>query len=166
MILPAISERRSIREYQPREVPQDALLDVIRASQYAPTGMNNRAVEYVVVRDPATKGKLHDLLEPRQRFVADAPALIFPVTESGKTIVAVEDLSVAMAFMMIQASALGLGTVWKHIMPGQRDAVRALLGIPQGRVVLALMPIGLPASKAKPHHDSEFSAAKIHADRW
>jgi nitroreductase len=128
--------------------------------------MDNRAVEYVVIRDPALRNQLHDLLEPKQHFVRDAPALIVPVTDSSKTIVPTEDLSVAMAFMMVQATGLGLGSVWKYVMPEQRDAVRTLLGIPEGRVVLAVMPIGVPAAKANPHHDSEFSSARIHHDRW
>lgn len=51
MILKEILSRRSIREYKPDAVPNELILEIIKAGQFAPTAVNNRSVEFIVVRD-------------------------------------------------------------------------------------------------------------------
>ena len=54
-------ERRSIRKYDDRPVP-DALLDaVLQAGIHAPSGMNTQGVRLVAVRDPETVAYLSKL---------------------------------------------------------------------------------------------------------
>ena len=54
-------ERRSIRKYDDRPVP-DALLDaVLQAGIHAPSGMNTQGVRLVAVRDPETVACLSKL---------------------------------------------------------------------------------------------------------
>lgn len=164
MILPAIQERRSVREYGTREVSEELIRELIRAAQFAPTGMNNRAVEYVVVRDPKTKQRLFETLEPQQPFVRAAPVLLLPVTK--QSIVEVHDLSIATAFIMLQAQSLGLGTVWKHVAEDQKDKVAKILGLPAGYTLVNIIPVGYPEKSLPAHTEKEFSEQKIHTEKW
>lgn len=166
MILSAIQERRSTREYEAKAVPQNLVREIIRAAQYAPTGMNNRAVEYVVIEDAELKTRLSDVLQPRQPFVKDAPVLIVPVTDTRKTPVANSDLAIASAFIMLQVEALGLGTVWKHVAPEIVPAAAKLLGLPIEYTLINVLPLGYPLKKASAHQETEFSERKIHLGKW
>ena len=174
MILPVIQERRSVRDFAAREVPEELLQELVRAAQYAPTGMNNRAVEFLVLRGRAAKEKLFALLEPKQPFVTEAPALIIPasdtrrlqVPEPNRTIIATADLAIASSFIMAQAVALGLGTVWKHVMAEFAPKVAEAFGLPREFFLVNAIAVGYPALKPAPHNESEFSAAKIHHEQW
>jgi len=174
MVLSAIQERRSVREFSSREVPEELVQALIRAAQFAPTGMNNRAVEFVVLRDPAAKNRLFDLIEPKQPFVKEAPLLILPVTDRrqvplpglDQTVVAVADLAIASSFLMIQAAALGLGSVWKHITSDTAPAVVLAFGLPSEFTLTNVLAIGYARKPLPPHQDSEFLPAKIHRERW
>ena len=47
-------ERRSIRSYDARPVPDDVLDAILEAGLHAPSGMNTQGVRLVAVRDPET----------------------------------------------------------------------------------------------------------------
>jgi nitroreductase len=164
MILPAIQERRSVREYDAQEVSAALIRELVQAAQFAPTGMNNRAVEYVVVRDPQTKKRLFEMLEPQQPFVREAPVLLVPVTK--QSIVEVHDLSIATAFIMLQAKSLGLGTVWKHVADDKKSEVAKALGLPEGYTLVNIIPIGFPKKPLPAHAEKEFEERKIHTEKW
>ena len=51
----AIYNRRSIRHYQDRQVPDDMLNKVLEAARWAPSWANTQCTRYVVVKDPAPK---------------------------------------------------------------------------------------------------------------
>ena len=164
MILPAIQERRSVRDYEAKEVSEDSIREIVRAAQYAPTGMNNRAVEFVVVRDPKTKERISGMLEPQQPYVGTAPVLLLPVTR--KSIVDVHDLSIATAFIMLQAKVLGLGTVWKHVAENKKSEVAKFLGLPDGYTLVNVIPVGYPKMPLPAHTEKEFEEHKIHFEKW
>ena len=43
--------RRSVRSYQDRQVPREALEQVLRAGQYAPSAMGRQSAFYIAVQD-------------------------------------------------------------------------------------------------------------------
>ena len=77
-------ERRSIRKYDERPVPDEVLDAVLLAGIHAPSGMNTQGVRLVAVRDPEIYGGW------------------------------VEDGALALGNMMNAAHALGLGSCWIH----------------------------------------------------
>jgi nitroreductase len=166
MILPAIQERRSVREFQTTEVSGDLIQELILAAQFAPTGMNTRAVEFVVLRSPEVKAKLFALLEPKQPFVKEAPVVIIPIADTRKSVTAVADLAIASSFIMIQAVASGLGSVWKHIAPEAVPDVIKAFNLPPEFTLINALPLGYPGKNLPPHQEREFSAAKIHFEQW
>ncbi len=174
MILSAILERRSVREYAETEVTEEQVHRLIQAAQYAPTGMNTRAIEFIVLRTHAAKDALFALLEPKQPFVKEAPVIVIPVlhltkikmTGLDQTLVATSDLAIASAFIMTQATAMGLGTVWKHIPTSLVAKVLGELGVPSDYTLINALPIGYPKQKPASHQEHEFSKEKIHFEKW
>jgi nitroreductase len=113
-----ILNRRSVRDHKPEAVPQKHIVEIIKVGQFAPTAGNNRAIEFVV-KDQETKDKIFDILG--QEFVKTAPVLIIPASDTARTNCPIQDLSVASENMFLQATALGLGTVWKSLKPERKE---------------------------------------------
>ncbi len=164
MVLKAIRNRRSVREFQQKEVPEKAIVEIIKAGQFAPSGKHNGAVEFIVIRKQETKDKLAQCLQ--QPFVAKAPVVIAPVSDTTKSRWVCQDLSAASENMFLQAAEIGLGTVWKNVGDDQKEEVKQILGIPGHFTLINLIPVGYPNAKVEPHQDKEFSKKKIHREKW
>jgi nitroreductase len=84
-----------------------------------------------------------------QAFIGQAPVVLAAcATESEKVMLCghptyAVDVSIAFAYMLLQAYALGLGTCW--IGAFKEDEVKSILGVPKGVRVVALSPLGYPA---------------------
>lgn len=163
MVIEAIKNRRSIRKYKADKVPETLINDIIKAGQFAPSAVNNRAVEFIVIKNQKTKEEIFKIVG--QKFIKEAPVLIIPTTDTTKTNFAIEDLSVASENMMLQATALGLGTVWKAIGDIWEQKIKELLGVPGKYKIINIIPVGYPKEKVFPHVDADFNPKKIHKEK-
>ena len=164
MIIKEISGRRSIRNYKPDPIPDDALTEIIKAAEFAPSGRHIRPLEYIIIKNPDTKKKLFDIFG--DDFIKEAPALIIPVGDTQKSTLYMQDLSIASGYMFLQAVSLGFGTVWKNVNEEKKGQIKALLGIPAHYTLINLIPVGCPAEILPPHTDSEFESGKIHRENF
>lgn len=166
MIIKEILNRRSVREYQEKDVLEEDITEIIKAGQFAPTASNNRAIEFIIIRDQQTKDKIFEIAG--QEFLKEAPVLIIPVSDTTQTNCSVQDLSVASENMFLQATALGLGTVWKDLKTEymEEGKIKKLLGIPEQYMAINIIPVGYPKEKPIPHTDKDFNAQKIHHEKW
>ena len=55
----AIFERRSIRDYQNRDVESEKIEQILRAGMAAPTSTNNQEWEFVVIKNKEIMGLSH-----------------------------------------------------------------------------------------------------------
>lgn len=166
MVIKEIINRRSVREYAPRIVSDENIVEIIKAGQFAPSAHHNMAVEFIVIRAQETKDKIFEICQEFQDFVKKAPVLIIPVTDKTKSLLSVQDLSVASENMFLQATALGLGTVWKNLQTDWVKKILKLLNVPKNYIAINMIPVGYPAKKAEPHTDKDFSSEKIHQEKW
>lgn len=164
MIIKEILNRRSTREYKLAAVPEEYIVEIIKAGQFAPTARNNRAIEFIVIKNQKTKNSIFEIVG--QEYVKEAPVLIIPVSDATKTNCPIEDLSVASENMFLQATALGLGTVWKSLQSGWEEKIKELLGIPKEYKTINIIPIGYPKEEQNPHIDKDFVDKKIHKEQW
>jgi nitroreductase len=144
----AIKGRRSVRTYKSQEVESDKLDKVLEAGRLAPSANNRQEWKFIVVKDPETKKKLVRAAFD-QSFIGQAPIVLAAcATESeavmhcGHPTYAV-DISIAFAYMLLQAFELGLGTCW--IGSFKEDEVKSILGVPKENRVVALSPLGYSA---------------------
>jgi len=66
------------------------------------------------------------------------------------------DCSIALSFMMLQATELGLGTCWLGAFDQQK--VKAVLGIPENFEVVAVSPLGHAAQEGRERSRKPFEA--------
>lgn len=62
-LLKLLKTRRSIRRYKPDPVPDEYVNKIIEAARWAPSGANSQPWEFVVVRDPALKARIVQLVD-------------------------------------------------------------------------------------------------------
>ena len=144
----AIRERRSVRTYQTKPVPDDKLMNVLEAARLAPSASNRQAWKFVVVKD-ATKRNALARAAAHQYFVGEAPVVIAAVALHPDSIMScgvpsyAVDLAIAVDHMTLIAVDEGLGTCW--IGAFSQEEVRQILNIPKQYKVVALLPLGFPA---------------------
>jgi len=88
------------------------------------------------------------LREIRTRSNYGLPNLPLPCRNAPNTPRYLEDYACATTQMLLAATALGCGAGWVDGMfrdSAERTPVCALLGIPDGRLMIAIVPVSLPA---------------------
>jgi nitroreductase len=73
-LLEAMRTCRTVRRLRPDPVPDDLLRRVLTAATWAPSGGNRQPWRFVVVRDPALKGRLRELYLPLWQTFSEAYA--------------------------------------------------------------------------------------------
>jgi nitroreductase len=139
-VFEAIRTLLAVRSYQARPVPDDAVRRIVEAGRLTGSGMNGQPWHFIVVREADTLRRLGALASSGS-YVAQAPLAIVVATERSRF--AVSDASRAIQSMLLAAWAEGVGSNWVGF--GGLDKVRALLDIPAGLDVLAILPFGYPA---------------------
>jgi nitroreductase len=122
----AILGRRSVRDYEKKEVPEDILNEILKAGAMAPSAMDRQPCRYIIITDKEKIRELSDkvkdlagalglgarLLERMKLkddvIFYDAPLLIMIVAEKSEG--APIDCALAAQNMMLRAYDLGLGS--------------------------------------------------------
>jgi nitroreductase len=139
-VFEAIRTLLAVRSYQTRPVPDDVIRKIVEAGRLTGSGMNGQPWHFIVVRQADTLRRLGALASSGS-YVAQAPLAIVVATDRSRF--AVSDASRAIQSMLLAAWADGVGSNWVGF--GGLDKVRAVLDIPAGLDVLAILPFGYPA---------------------
>ncbi|MHA1834014.1 MAG: nitroreductase family protein [Candidatus Baldrarchaeia archaeon] len=83
-IIKVIREKRSVREFLEKDVPDELIMKVLDAARWAPSSKNTQPWEFIIIRDQKTKKKLAKLAKFGW-FIADAPVVIAIVTDPRKS---------------------------------------------------------------------------------
>jgi nitroreductase len=177
-LMEAIRGRRSIRKYRPDPVPEEALQTVMEAVRWAPSWNNTQCWEAIVVKEPKIKSELATTLprgNPALSSMTDAPLVLIlcgkkrisghykgqPSTDKGDWLMF--DTGLAMQNLCLTAHALGLGTVIVGNFEHQK--VGEILGVPQSVEVVAMTPLGYPASEGSAPRRKEVSEF-VHYEKY
>lgn len=78
----------------------------------------------------------------------------------------VQDCAAATENLLIAAHALGLGAVWSGTYPREErvSRVRAVLGLPEHVIPLAIVSLGHPAEQPSP--EDRYHPSRVHYERW
>ena len=166
----AICARRNIREYQPKPIPPEDLDRIAEAGWRAPSAKNRQPWDFVIVTDRDQLAELSTVWRGAGHIAgaAAAIAIVVPVPPDERRVVTDNyDVGQATMAMMIAATDLGIGT--GHSSVGDQEKARAILGVPDDRLVAFLLGIGYPADRPlrpirKP--DRRPFAEVVHQGRW
>jgi FMN reductase (NADPH) len=157
-------KRVTVREYADEPVSDEIVLKIMRAAQRSPTSSNMQAYSMVVVRDPALKKQINDLVVGGQKHIetcqvfiavcADMSRVMAACKMHGKelvrmlevSMVATVDATLVGMSLCLAAESLGLGTCMIGSMRNDAEEAARLLGLPEGVFVVFGMTIGWPAN--------------------
>ena len=155
-----IVERRSVRSYTEKDIPEESLQRILEAARWAQSAVNRQPWEFIAIRD---KGMLREISKHARygEFIKDAPLAVGVVTNP-KTKWHLIDGSTAVQNMALAAWEMGIGTCWIGSL--DREEAKELLGIPSDLHLLTVLPFGYPArvgSSTRRDLDS-----MIHREHW
>ncbi len=138
--LEAIRKRRSVRSYTGEAIPRKDLEMIVDAGRLAASGSNRQPWDFVVVTEKAVIRQF----TKAGKWVEQAGAVIAVVVDPYSRWW-VEDGSAATENMLLAATALGYGSCWLEgdALPMEAE-FKEVLGIPKGKRLLTLIPIGVP----------------------
>ena len=152
----AIKERRSIRDFQKKEIPKDIIDNLIDTLIWAPSAGNLQARKFYLVADEGLKKKIA-IAALKQHFLAEAPLLIIGCTDSrisqrygerGVYLYSIQDVSCSLMGMMLVAHENGLGSVWVGAF--DEAAVSEILKLQKFLRPVAIVAVGYPSKIPSP----------------
>lgn len=138
-----ITERHAVRNYQSKKVAPEMRDAILEAGRMAPTAANLQPVQVLVVETPSGLARLEKAANlygaPLALIVCTDRNTVWKRPFDGKQTTDI-DASIATDHMMLQAAALGLGSVW--ICYFQPDVLREEFKIPDNLEAVNILAIG------------------------
>lgn len=114
-VIDNILSRRSVRSYLDKEVSEDDLKLILKAGEYAPSGMGQQSPVIVAVQSKETIDKLvkmnAEIMGTDSNPYYGAPTIIIVLTDKNVSTY-LQDGSLALGTMMLAANSLGISTCW------------------------------------------------------
>jgi len=152
-LLDTIKDRRSIRKFQKKEIPEEIIDKLIEALIWAPSAGNLQSRKFYFILNQEIKEKLAEAALS-QSFIAQAPLVIVGCTnekialrygDRGKNIYSICDVAASIQSMMLLAHEAGLGSCWVGAF--NEKEVSKILNLSENLKPVAIIPIGYPAEK-------------------
>ncbi len=165
-----IFKRRSIRNYQEKEIPEDVVDDVLKAGMAAPSAVAKDPWRFIVERDSKLLESISEGL-PNGKMLAKANVGLvvcgdIDVTHGNEMSYMLQDCSAAIENILLAANALGLGACWLGVHPREERIayIRELLEIPENVIPIAVISLGYPKEEkeARTRYNNDY----IHYGKW
>lgn len=163
-----ILQRRSIRKYTDKKIPEKEIQSILKAAMYAPSAMNKQPWHFVVVDDKSLFAKFMEF-HAHASFLAYASHAILVCGDKvqqhddGFWLL---DCGAATQNLLLAAHSLGIGSCWIGIHPREqrKQQTRELFSLPDHVEPFALVSLGYPmADRPLP---VRYQQDKIHYNHW
>lgn len=152
-LLNILKKRKSIRKYTDENISDEVLNQIIEAGKLAPSGRNKKPVKLIPIRDKETLEYLSNTRSHGSQILAGANAAIVVIGDSELSDTWIEDCSIAMMIMQLQATELGVGNCWVQVRgryldeTGEltADLIKSKLNIEDKYSVECMLSLGMPA---------------------
>jgi nitroreductase len=142
-------KRYAVRKYSSKAVEKEKLMKILEAGRIAPTGANKQPQRMIVIQEEQGMEKLNKCAN-----VYGAPLAIIVCADHNATWkrpidnkdIADIDVSIVTDHMMLEATELGLGTVW--ICYFDPEVLRKEFNIPEGVEAVNILAIGYDAGES------------------
>ncbi|MCD7953827.1 MAG: nitroreductase family protein [Synergistaceae bacterium] len=152
--------RQSCRNFKDKAIDGELLVLCVKAASLAPSACNSQPWKFVIVTNDEKRGALAKLVQEigLNKWAEAAPAFIVVAEEAAPVLMplVVEhydskrysegDVGMATAYLILEAAEQGLGCC---VIGTFNDAeVKALLGLPEGDTVRAVVAVGYAADES------------------
>ncbi|WP_407413714.1 nitroreductase family protein [Methanobrevibacter sp.] len=161
-------KRRSTRKFNDEKITKDELDKILQAALLAPTSMNRKPCNFMVVERKEILNKLSQAKDHGADLIKGADKAIVVVADTLVADTWCEDSSIALTHMHLMATELDLGSCWVQIRlrskDGQdsEDVVRDILKIDDHYRIVGILALGHSDDIPKPHTLEDIDKNKIH----
>ena len=151
-LLAAIKERRSVRSFLHKDLPNGVLEEIIGCGILAPSAGNTQPWGFIIVRERQRKKALSEAALS-QDFIEEAPVVIVVLADQarsarvygrrGSELYSIQDTAAAIQNMLLTAHGLGLGACWVGAF--DEGSVAEIVKAPRHAKPVAMIPIGYPS---------------------
>ena len=161
-------KRRSTRKFSDEKITKDELDKILKAGLLAPSSMNRKPVNFLVVERKETLRQLANAKDHGSELIAGADKAIVVVADTMVADTWCEDSSIALTYLHLAATDLGIGSCWVQIHLRQKDGVdaedvvRDIVKIDSHYRIVGIMALGHSDDIPDPHTIEDIDKEKIH----
>jgi len=160
----ALLKRRSCRKYLDKEVVDKDVDTILEAAMAAPSAINKQPWEFYVIKNKILQRRIKDIAPAWDR---NSPLLIV-VTGNKDLFIPeredfwLEDCGASVENMLLEATNLGLGSLWCGVYPSKdrMKKLSELIKLPDNEIPYALIHLGYPNEELEPR--TQYDPKKIH----
>lgn len=138
-----LKNRRSIRYFENRDVPDEVLWRIFEVCRFSPTAKNSQSYYFVVIRDKKTLELLASLRGRSSAPLSRAPIAVAICSDPELSMSHVQDGCIAAYHFILTSWLHDLGTCW--IADMDRLEVKKAIDVPKEHYVATVTPVGYPA---------------------
>ena len=167
-LIDTMLKRRSTRTFNGEPVTKAELDKILQSALLAPTSMNRKPCNFLVVERKETLKELSECKNHGAELIANADKAIVVVADTMIADTWCEDSSIALTYMHLMATELGLGSCWVQVHLRDKDGrnseevVREIVKIDDHYRIAGIMAIGHSDSIPEPHTLDDIDKSKIH----
>lgn len=167
-VVDLLRRHASCREYQPEPVPDETLMELVRAAQQAATDATGQLYSLLRIRDPRLRSEFTRLVGG-QAYIATAPEVLVVLLDVRRLRLLLEsrdegfgmrplitllfgltDAALFAQSLVLAAEDRGYGTCYLGSVQNNARAIARLLQLPAGVVPLYGLTLGRPAAALRP----------------
>ena len=157
-----IQKRRSIRKYKSDQtVTKEQLNRLLEAAMLAPSACNSRPWEFIVITRRETLdeiARIHPYAKMCETAAAAIVVIALPQTGRPEGYFP-QDCAAATQNILLEATAMGLGTCWCGVYPKRSAAIGTLLDVRKPKIPFNVIAVGIPDEE--PAQRGFFDATKV-----
>ncbi len=156
---------RAVRQFRPDAIPQEIVDAVLDVARWSGSASNKQPWEFVVIRNKETLRVLSKVQGFASHLAgASVGIVLVMVGEQGQVEQETFDEGRLSERIMLAASAYGVGSSIGWFRGSGMTDAKAILGIPQGRLVRTAISMGYPDEEARSARPRLAQARKSLAD--
>lgn len=167
-----IKNRRSIRKYSDKEIPDEYVDKLLRAAmQAAGSRMGSEPWEFIVVKDKETIKKLSEL-DSNTKPLKNATLAIVSIANMERVHyerVWQQDMAAASENLLLEAANLGLGAVWLGIAPVEErmNKIREIFNLESESLrPFNIISLGYPAEGFENKFVDKYDETRVHYETY
>ncbi len=150
-VIEAIKQRRSVREFTDDDVSEDIIKKILECARWAPSGINNQAWRFIVIKNNETKEKLSKFTH-YGRIINESKVCIAVFLDLNVMYDRTKDtqsIGACIQNMLLTTHSMGLGAVWLGEILKNKEKVRDILKAPEFYELMAVVALGYPKPKKR-----------------
>ena len=142
---------RSVRKFLKNKVENEEFLEILNAGRWAPSGRNNQAWRFILVKGRTLLRELAKLTTYGD-IIEKSHACITVFLDEEKVYDRTKDVQSVGACienMLLAAHSMNLGAVWLGEILKNKKKARTLLGAPESFELMAVLAVGYPEKRER-----------------